>query len=242
MRPSLDVVIRRALLALATAGCTGCSDGYQEPSSEQTAAYLNNLDEMPVDESVEDDDPGPQFDWATAYTRGVEHLEAGDYAGAVVLFTDCVDHGATNDLVMVNRGLAYRQLGEYELAIADLEQGTPERGGWQMAYFYLAELLAACPDAELRDGARAVEIATKACEWTEWRHAGLLAVLAAAYAELGDFEDAVKWQTEAGKYVVPEAAGEMERRLALYRSGQPCHELFPEPRGLSRDPDAEDTQ
>jgi tetratricopeptide (TPR) repeat protein len=220
---------------IACGALVGCADGYQEPAPEQSAAYLKNLDEPLIEEEAEDEsDEPPDFDWATAYTRGVEHMEAGDLAGAVTLFTDCVDRGVKVYLVRANRGFAYQLMGEYEKAIDDFE-AVLEPGG-AMVQCHLAEILASCPEAKYRDGARALELATEACETTDWQHAWMLAVLAASHAEVGDFEEAVKWQTEALKFVVPEAVGEMERRLALYRAGQPCHELYADPRRLSRKP------
>jgi hypothetical protein len=62
----------------------------------------------------------------------------------------------------------------------------------------------------------------------------MLAVLAAAYAETGDFDEAVRWQTQAGEHVQEALADEMADRLALYRDGRPCRRLLPDPRGLSR--------
>ncbi|NIS52951.1 MAG: protein kinase [Phycisphaerae bacterium] len=98
---------------------------------------------------------------------------------------------------------------------------------------YTAWLLATSPSAECRDGAKAVEIATKACELTNWKNANFIDTLAAAYAEAGEFDEAVKWQNEAIKLLSPEVEGpppNMEKRLKLYQSGQPYRESSPEDR------------
>ena len=61
----------------------------------------------------------------------------------------------------------------------------------------LAWILSTCADASLRDGKRAVELATHACELTGRKNAWLLDTLAAAFAETGDFKAAVETQREA---------------------------------------------
>ena len=48
-------------------------------------------------------------------------------------------------------------------------------------------MLATSPDAKLRNGRRAIELATRACELTKYKAAYILSTLAAAYAETGDF-------------------------------------------------------
>ena len=61
----------------------------------------------------------------------------------------------------------------------------------------LAWLFATHPDARLRDGAEAVRLAERACALTVRKIPALLATLAAAYAEQGNFPDAIATVQEA---------------------------------------------
>jgi hypothetical protein len=63
----------------------------------------------------------------------------------------------------------------------------------------LAWFLATYPDSNTRDGAEAVRLAERACALTDRRIPGLLATLAAAYAETGDFSRGVATGEEALK-------------------------------------------
>ena len=70
---------------------------------------------------------------------------------------------------------------------------------------------------------KAVEYATKACELSGWKDAGHLSTLAAAQAEAGKFEEAVKWQRKAmgvGKYTGKEGE-KAKRMLKLYEANKP---------------------
>src|SRR5438874_5798295 len=61
----------------------------------------------------------------------------------------------------------------------------------------LAWLLATYPDSKSRDGTEAVRLAKHACELTEHKIPALLDTLAAAYAEAGDFPQAISAAEEA---------------------------------------------
>ncbi len=89
----------------------------------------------------------------------------------------------------------------------------------------LAWLLATCPDDKYRDAKRSVELATKACELTGWRQWNNLDTLAAAYAETGNFTEAVKWQEKALELVPGQRKPEIAHRLELYKSGTPYRNI-----------------
>ncbi len=61
----------------------------------------------------------------------------------------------------------------------------------------LAWVLATSTFDELRDGKRAIELATKAAEVTEFNQAHILSTLASGYAEAGDFDKAIEWIEKA---------------------------------------------
>jgi hypothetical protein len=92
------------------------------------------------------------------------------------------------------------------------------------AHDSLARLLATCPDEKHRDGKKAVEHATKACELTDQKDHYYIETLAAAYAEAGDFGEAVKWQEKASSMCSEDEKEDFKARLDLYKSGKPYHQ------------------
>ncbi len=94
--------------------------------------------------------------------------------------------------------------------------------------------MATTGDDSIRDGKKAIELSMKACELTEWEAPELIDTLAAAYAEAGRFDDAVKWEKKALEH--PEAfnAASLEQarqRLKLYEARKPYHQPKPTPPG-----------
>lgn len=88
-----------------------------------------------------------------------------------------------------------------------------------------AWILATAPDNSVRDGRQAVELATRACELTDFGNAAYVDTLAAAYAEAGEFETAVEWQQQAiDVNFDPNNDEGMSQRLLLYRAESPYRE------------------
>ena len=92
----------------------------------------------------------------------------------------------------------------------------------------LAWLLATSSEAGLRDGPRAVQLAERACQLTDFKEPVYVGTLAAAYAEAGQFEPAIvaaqKACELASKSGTPKVLEANQERLVLYRAHQPYHE------------------
>jgi tetratricopeptide (TPR) repeat protein len=126
--------------------------------------------------------------------------------------------------VYYNRAKTKMSDGEFAEAISDYEAAVRVDPGYALAFNDLAWLRATCPVAEFRDGAKAVEQASKASELTNFKKARYVGTLAAAYAEAGDFKSAVKWQKKAIDLLTEEEEqlrADFEERLKLYQSGKP---------------------
>ncbi len=103
----------------------------------------------------------------------------------------------------------------------------------------LAWRLATCPREDIRDGARAVELARIACEKTDFESPIFIDTLAAACAEAGQFDQAVRRQRQALDVIrrlghkklsarrQEETIREYESRLRLYESGRPYRTASP---------------
>jgi len=92
----------------------------------------------------------------------------------------------------------------------------------------LAWLLATCPEAALRDGAKAVELAEQAKALAAIESPQLLDTLAAAYAEAGRFPEAVETARRALTLPAtqnnPPLNEAIQARLRLYEAHSPYRE------------------
>jgi tetratricopeptide (TPR) repeat protein len=143
---------------------------------------------------------------------------------AIEIYNQVLDKQSDNILALRNRSDAYLTLGEHTAAIADFEEALKLAADDPALLNNLAWVLATSPDAEIRDGKRAVELATKACELTDYNQAHILSTLAAAFAESGDFGTAIEWSKKAVDLDDSEQLEQLTKELASYRGGEPWRE------------------
>lgn len=128
-------------------------------------------------------------------------------------------------LAYAKRGTAFFFKGEYSRAFADWREDLRLDPGNLKVRSYLAWCLATWPDARLRNGKEAQDLATDACESTSWRDWRQLSVLAAACAECSDFDRAVKWQTKSLELAPETETNNLRWYLDLYRTHKAYHQL-----------------
>jgi protein O-mannosyl-transferase len=95
----------------------------------------------------------------------------------------------------------------------------------------LAWALSTCPDASLRNGARAIELAEKADQLSGGKNPTFMRTLAAAYAENGRFNDAIETAQRALQLATAQGnfalADKLEKDLDLYRTNSPLRHFSP---------------
>ncbi|HWB09755.1 MAG TPA: tetratricopeptide repeat protein [Pirellulales bacterium] len=158
--------------------------------------------------------------------RGWTRYEKGDYDNALADYDAAVRLDPQDAVAYNNRGGIWQKKGEYEKALADYNAAIRIDPREIMGYNSLAWLLATCPADGKRDGKRAVDMARQACTLSGWKDPYLMDTLAASYAESGDFDEAVRWQTKAAA-ILPadqDSGKAIHERLALYRQKHPYRE------------------
>jgi Flp pilus assembly protein TadD len=147
------------------------------------------------------------------------------------------------------RGLgdALLNVGRHAEAIAQYEKALKLEPKDDGVLNNLAWVLCTSPDDKLRNGRRAIELATEACKLTEYKVPHILSTLAAAYAEIGDFDNAVKWVSKglevADKSKDTEKEGKQETKDALkkelenYKVKKPTRELLSEGKAEEKRPE-----
>lgn len=132
----------------------------------------------------------------------------------------CTNQSFVSPQSYFNQANVFAKKGDYHNANQFFKKaiGIDPKNG--CAYNNLAWLQSACPVSDYRNGEAAVKNALIGCELTapkNSRHyAGHLDTLACAYAEAGDFTQAIKWSKQALAMVDSIDKEKFRARLALY--------------------------
>jgi tetratricopeptide (TPR) repeat protein len=122
------------------------------------------------------------------------------------------------------RANAYSRLGRKADALTDFSTAINLSKTDPMCRAGAAWVYATSSDPQIRNGASSVALATEAAKLTQWKDDTVLDVLAAGYAEAGDFSSAQKWEEKAILLGGEEDIPYYQRRLLSYQSGKAWRE------------------
>jgi tetratricopeptide (TPR) repeat protein len=124
-----------------------------------------------------------------------------------------------------NLAYAHYETGNHEAAAAAYREAFEINPMWPRDALGEAWRRATHSDAAARNGKQALRLAEQVCQATNFRMAQALDVLAAAHAELGQFDKAVSREKEVLTLLPPKRPPGLEKeireRLQLYESGKP---------------------
>ncbi|MDD5063915.1 MAG: tetratricopeptide repeat protein [Phycisphaerae bacterium] len=150
--------------------------------------------------------------------QGKRKQAAEQFAEALRLDPNYVEARVSLARILLEAGQVLPAIGHY-YKILQLEPDNID------ALNNLGWFLATTKDTSIANSAEAIKLAQHACELTKYEQAELLDTLAAAYASAGKFNEAAETAEKAVKSAEAggkkELADEIQKRLELYKAGQP---------------------
>jgi tetratricopeptide (TPR) repeat protein len=161
------------------------------------------------------------------YNLGTAFLQQGRLDEAIMHFQKALEIKPDYVEAHNNLGLAFLQQGRMDEAIAHYQKALEIKPDYAEIQNNLAWVLATCPQASLRNGRKAVELAQRANQLTGDKNPLLLRTLATAYAEAGRFSEAVETAQRALQLAEAQSntalADVIQSELKLYQAGVPFH-------------------
>ncbi len=167
-------------------------------------------------------------DYATARSNlGNGLLQLGRVDEAITQLQKAVEIKPDYAKAHFNLGLALFRQGRMDEAIAQYQKALEIKPADPAVHNNLAWLLATCPEASLRNGKKAVELARQANALTGREDPLMLHTLAAALAEAGRFSEALETAQRALRLAEAQSntglAGQLQLEMKLYQAGSPYH-------------------
>jgi tetratricopeptide (TPR) repeat protein len=175
------------------------------------------------DKAIADTTQAIGFDakYPAAYRiRGISFHGKKEYDKAIADLSRALEIDPKSAQTRADRGNAWAGKKEHEKARDDFNEAVRLEPTNAVTCAMAAFWLASCPEEKLRDGKRALDIAQKAYA-EERSNPRVIEALAAACAEVGRFEEAIRLQERALADPQLQNNNEVRNRLECYRKKQP---------------------
>jgi len=170
-------------------------------------------------------------------TSGDTSSALSHFEQSATIFTQLVAENRDGEVSSCNLATSHSEIADCHVMAGSVEEARQHYkkaltiwSDWllknpddSIAAEYLAFTLATCDVDSLRDGKRAVEIAKRVCDATGYKKTEHLECLAAAYAEVNDFESAIRLVMKAIELAGDDsrASQRYARQLANYKEKKP---------------------
>jgi len=167
----------------------------------------------------------PEF-WPALYQRARIYAKQGQYQLALADCNEALRKYPGFVEASLLRASINAHLGKYAEASKEfsyLISIHPRRVTLGRVLKQRAWFQATCPNPAFRNGQQAIKDAKAACSISEWRDENTIDTLAAACAEIGDFDSAVRYaaQALAIKGIAPVDSKRIQQHLALFQQHRP---------------------
>ncbi len=168
-------------------------------------------------------------EYAVTHSRlGLLYGGRGEFGKAIEQFRQALAIEPDNAESLGGLGNVLRMTGETREAARYFERTLETDPESAISLSGLAWILATCPDASLRNGRRAVELARKVVELSKHEDPIALGTLACAYAETGEFDQAIALARQARDLARSRSnsalASELTLEIDLYQTGLPLRD------------------
>jgi Flp pilus assembly protein TadD len=160
------------------------------------------------------------------FNLGHALLKQGQVDEAITHFQKSLETKSDSAEAEFCLGSALLQKGRESEAISHFQRALQINPDYSEARNDLAWELATSPQASLRNGRQAVELAERANQLADGKDVDVLDTLAAAYAEAGRFDDAARTARKAIELAQagqPDQLSQLNSELKLYEAGRPLH-------------------
>jgi tetratricopeptide (TPR) repeat protein len=161
--------------------------------------------------------------YAQAYrVRGNALFGKKEYDKALADYEQAVRLDPNSAPNRYSRGNAWLFKKDFGKALADYQESVRLDPEFPWGHNGIAWVSATCPDPAHRDAKRAVAAATKAVDLTGSNDPVTLGTLAAALAEAGDFDEAVRFEEKSIELLANDKfKADSRARVDLYRAKKP---------------------
>jgi tetratricopeptide (TPR) repeat protein len=162
------------------------------------------------------------------YVRARVFLNRRKFQEAVQDCNEALRKDSTFAEAALLRAQANYHLGRYSESLKEIDHVIsirPRRDAFARAYSDRAWFRLNCPDQSYRNAQQALKDATAACKLIDWKDEDMIDTLATAYAEVGDFDSAVRYEEKALaiRGVKANDSKRLQAHLDSFKQHRPLH-------------------